>query len=192
MNPKLTPVIDEILLTFRRKGQERYAQEDVTQMEHALQTAALAQSQHAAPTLVCAALLHDLGHMLNETQMPQQFKDDLHDHHEEKGYQFLRNHFGDAVAEPVRLHVAAKRYLCTTEPNYELQLSTTSLKSYQDQGGRMTPEEQRLFEQNPYYRESLDLRRWDDEAKVNGKLVPTLATYLPLLEGCLLNSNQPR
>lgn len=185
MNQELPPIIDEILLAFDSKGHERYAKEDVTQLEHALQTAALAQAQHASPTLVCAALLHDLGHILGGAQMPEKITEDLHDQHEEKAYHFLLHHFGDEVAEPVKLHVPAKRYLCTTAPDYEQHLSPTSLKSYYDQGGRMTPQELKNFESNPYYRDALQLRRWDDEAKVAKKTVPRLVAYIPLLKACL-------
>jgi [1-hydroxy-2-(trimethylamino)ethyl]phosphonate dioxygenase len=120
--------------------------------------------------------------------MPGQLDKDLHDRHEEKGHQFLKNHFGDAVAEPVKLHVAAKRYLCTTDPTYDQQLSPTSLKSFKDQGGRMSLQVLREFEQNPYQQEALQLRRWDDVAKVPGKAVPTLDTYLPQYKACLADT----
>lgn len=187
MRTTQSSVIDEILQTFAQKGQARYAREEVTQREHALQSAALAKEEQAAKPLVCAALLHDLGHMLGDAQIPGRLEDDLHDRHEEKAYQFLSHHFGSAVAEPVRLHVAAKRYLCTTEPTYKKQLSPTSLKSFHDQGGEMTPEELLAFEQNPYYVDALRLRRWDDIAKEPGKEVPSLENYLPLLKACLTN-----
>lgn len=185
MSPKQTAALDKILQAFDQRGQAAYALEEVTQREHALQSAALAREEEAPDSLVCAALLHDLGHILSDSQMPEHLEDDLHDRHEEKAYRFLQEHFGDAVAEPVKLHVAAKRYLCTTEPSYEKQLSPTSLKSYHDQGGPMQAEELLAFEQNPYYRDALRLRRWDDIAKVPNKDVPALETYLPLLQACL-------
>lgn len=189
MNLNQSAAIDEIVRAFNEKGQARYAREEVTQREHALQSAALALKEQVATPLVCAALLHDLGHMLGDTQMPGQLEDDLHDRHEEKAFQFLSHHFGSAVAEPVRLHVAAKRYLCTIDPAYEKQLSPTSLKSFHDQGGKMTHEELRAFEQNPYYPDALRLRRWDDIAKEPGREAPSLENYLPLLKACLTGLN---
>jgi len=188
MSPSQSPVIHEIMRAFDEKGHAPYALEEVSQLEHALQTAALAREEDASDSLLCAALLHDLGHILEETQMPENLAEDLHDRHEEKAYHYLEKYFGKPVAEPVKLHVAAKRYLCTTEAAYEQQLSPTSRKSYHDQGGRMQAEELHAFTQNPHYQDALRLRRWDDIAKVPGKSVPALETYLPVLQACLTDS----
>lgn len=178
--------ITQILSVFKQKGQESYADEPVTQLEHALQTANLAQENMASDTLVCAALLHDLGHILHGDQLPTTTEENLHDQHEEKGYQFLKSYWGEAVAEPVRLHVAAKRYLCSTDPTYESSLSSTSLKSFYDQGGKMSNREKNEFERNLYFRDAVQLRRWDDLAKEAEKQVPALETYLPVLKACLV------
>jgi predicted HD phosphohydrolase len=91
--------------------------------------------------------------------------ENLNDNHESRGYQFLLRHFGSAVADPVRLHVLAKRYLCTQHPDYEQRLSPTSRQSYYDQGGPMSAAEVAAFEAEPYFRDALRLRSWDDAAK---------------------------
>lgn len=160
-------VIDQIIEVFRRRGDEKYADEKVTQLQHALQCGLLAkQSQQADSALITAALLHDIGHLLSEDDLPANCEMDLHDHHETLGYEFLLDSFGAAVAEPVKLHVAAKRYLCTVDADYLEQLSPTSLKSFEDQGGIMSEAEIEEFQSNPYFEASLRLRRWDDQAKV--------------------------
>lgn len=183
-------VLSQIEQVFNQRGGESYADEPVNQLEHALQTANLARENQASDTLVCAALLHDLGHILHNDQLPATTGENLHDQHEERGYQFLKSHFSPAVAGPVRLHVAAKRYLCSTQPGYLSALSPTSLKSFYDQGGQMGNQEIDEFERDPYFRDAVLLRRWDDRAKEANLQVPVLATYLPLLETCLVPGNQ--
>jgi phosphonate degradation associated HDIG domain protein len=190
MTESLPNVISKIFSVFDKKGDESYADEPVTQLEHALQTANLATENNAPETVICAALLHDLGHILAGDQLPASVGENLHDQHEEKGYQFLKSHFGKAVAEPVRLHVAAKRYLCSTDSTYEVALSPTSLKSYYDQGGRMSDHEVDDFEKNPYFKDAVQLRRWDDLAKEANKKVPLLQEYLPVLKKCILHDNE--
>ena len=182
-------VITKIVSTFEAKGDESYANEPVTQLEHALQAANLAKEHHASETLICAALLHDLGHILAVNQLPTTTRENLHDQHEEKGYQFLKAYFGEAVAGPVGLHVAAKRYLCSTDATYQSSLSPTSLKSFYDQGGKMSAKEIDTFEQHPFFGDAIQLRRWDDLAKEARKKVPTLESYLPMLEGCMVRAN---
>ncbi len=174
--------VQEIIKTFEKRGNENYANEAVTQLEHALQCAHLAVMEGADDTLVLSALLHDIGHIMSEEKLPKSLEKDLHDFHENRGYEWIKTIYGEKVAGPIRLHVAAKRYLCTQNPAYENQLSPTSYKSYQDQGGRMTKEEIQLFEQDPYWKESIQLRKWDDEAKKPDRVVPDLEHYIPILE----------
>jgi gamma-butyrobetaine dioxygenase len=112
--------------------------------------------------------------------------------HEEKAYQVLKTYFLVEVTEPVRLHVEAKRYLCTTDSGYMAQLSPTSVKSFHDQGGKMSVAELQEFEQNAYHRDALLLRRWDDQAKEPDKLVPGIETYLPMLQACILPDLQQK
>jgi len=122
--------------------------------------------------------------------MLHQLPDDAPEHgiddlHEELGYRFLNKYFKDAVAEPVKLHVAAKRYLCTCEPEYLEMLSEPSLVSLNLQGGPMTEIECQTFEQNTHYRDAVQLRRFDDLAKVPNMEVRPLSEYLGLIEGQL-------
>jgi predicted HD phosphohydrolase len=130
--------------------------------------------------MVAAALLHDVGHVL----LPPPDLCDLHRdrRHEEIGADWLQPRFGVEVGAPVRLHVAAKRYLCATEPRYLARLSDASLHSLALQGGPMNAAERAAFEASPWHLEALDLRRLDDAAKVPGAPVPALESYLPLLE----------
>jgi phosphonate degradation associated HDIG domain protein len=180
MNP-----VDRILDVFAEKGHGAYFGEAVTESEHALQTAALAETSGARPELVAAALLHDIGHLLHG--LGEDFADrGIDDRHEDAGAAWLSRHFGPAVADPVRLHVAAKRYLCEVEPGYWAGLSPASRRSLELQGGPFTPGEVRRFEAEPYYKDAVALRRWDDAAKVPGLAVPGLDHYRPVLNAVLL------
>jgi phosphonate degradation associated HDIG domain protein len=158
-------IVERIRATFAARGDEKYADEGVTQLQHALQCAELARQEAAGSQLIVAALLHDIGHILGEADLPHSCNQNLDDHHEERGYAFLQQHFGDAVADPVRLHVAAKRFLCTVDPSYAEKLSPTSYKSFLDQGGLMTPEEVEDFRREPHFEAAVRLRKWDDTGK---------------------------
>jgi phosphonate degradation associated HDIG domain protein len=165
---------------FRRHGDRHYdgaRAEAVTAREHALQCAQLAEWADAPPTLVAAALLHDIGHFI-DADAPG---DQVDDRHEWRAMPLLRATFGAAVAEPVRLHVDAKRYLTAVEPGYFAGLSTASVHSLMLQGGPMDPVARSAFEAEPAFREALALRRWDEQAKVAGRATPPLGYYLALL-----------
>lgn len=171
----------QILAVLSEGGAEAYFGEPVTQLEHALQSAALAQRDEASDTLVVAALLHDIGHLVVGGS------EDIADHgvdarHEDAGDRWLTHFFGPAVTEPIRLHVAAKRYLCAVEPGYATSLSAASQISLALQGGAMTADEAREFANGPWAADAARLRRWDDAAKVPGLSVPALAHYRGLLE----------
>lgn len=174
-----------IMELFRRAGGSMYGFEAVTQVEHGLQAAALAEKEQATPALICAALLHDVGHLLHDLpdHAPEMGIDDLH---ESLGARFLERYFIPEVAEPVRLHVLAKRYLCTTEPEYLQQLSEPSVISLKLQGGLMNLSEQEEFLQNPYAQDAIRLRRWDDLAKDPEWKCPPLEHYEAMLRACLL------
>jgi len=177
-------VIDRLFTLFCEKGNGAYFGESVTEMEHALQCAHLAEQAGAAPERIAAALLHDVGHLLHGRP------EDLAEHgvdgrHEEFGAWWLGRHFGPAVVNPVRLHVAAKRYLSAVEPDYHAGLSEASRRSLRLQGGPMSPDEARRFEQEPWFRSAVAVRRWDDAAKIPGLVVPGLDHYRPCLEAAL-------
>lgn len=172
---------EKIALLFEQRGMSQYGGEAVSQLEHALQAAALAEMENAPPELIVAALLHDVGHLLHElpADAPEQGIDD---HHENSGQSFLRASFPALVVEPVRMHVDAKRYLCAAEPGYLERLSEPSKLSLQLQGGPMSDDECREFESNPFFRESLQLRRWDDLAKIPQLVTPTLNHFMQYIE----------
>lgn len=178
-------VIDDIFRRFRQRGDAAYLGEPVTQTQHMLQSAHAAERDGAPPPLVAAALLHDIGHLI--TDLP----DDSADHgvdtqHEELGYEYLSRIFPPKVVEPIRLHVAAKRYLCAVDSDYEGALSPASLLSLALQGGPFTREEVEAFERNPYGREAARLRRYDDSAKDPAAETPPLEHYRSVLEAALL------
>jgi [1-hydroxy-2-(trimethylamino)ethyl]phosphonate dioxygenase len=170
------PRIHEVIQLFKEHGHSEYGGEAVTQAEHALQTATLAREAHASPALVAAALLHDVGHLLHQLpdDAPDQGIDDLH---EVLAARYLEKYYVPAVTEPVRLHVTAKRYLCTVEPGYFEKLSEPSILSLQLQGGLMHPDEVAIFEANPFAKDAIQLRRWDEEAKDPQKKTPPVEDF---------------
>ena len=174
-------IVDQILELFASKGAGAYHGEMVSQAEHALQSANLAEDEKAPDALIVAALLHDIGHLLDGQEEDLALRG-IDGHHEEAACAWLTNHFGPEVTEPIRLHVAAKRYLCAINPSYLAGLSPASRLSLELQGGPMTPTEVAEFKGNRYFRDALRLRHWDDTAKVPGLQVPGLAYYRERIE----------
>ncbi len=181
MSHPMSPV-DEILDLFDRLGSALFLGEPVSQTEHALQTAWLAEQAGAPPWLVAAALLHDVGHLLACRVEPFATTTDGDPGHAETGAALLADGFPSSVVEPVRLHVAAKRYLCTVEPGYPALLTPASKLSLEPQGGLMTPTEAALFLATPFATEALALRRWDEMARVPSLATPSLAHFRHGLE----------
>ena len=171
--------IDEILELIGRRGDALYGDEGVTQTAHALQSAALAEAEGAAPALVAAALLHDIGHFLarGDTGFGQA-RDDFH---ERIGAGWLAKRFGPAVGEPVRLHVDAKRWLVAAEPAYAATLSPASVRSLALQGGAFDAAGAAAFRARPHADDAIRLRRWDDRAKDLSTRTKPLQSYVPLL-----------
>ncbi len=176
--------VDTLFAYMRRRGQSFY-DESVTQLDHALQCARQAELAAADPVQVAAALLHDLGHFLVDEHDDQAdfLTEDLL--HEEVGATYLQPFFIERLTEPVRLHVPAKRYLCTTDAAYHDGLSRASKRSFQLQGGPMSAAEQAEFERNPHARDAVRLRRWDDLAKVKGLAAAGLERYRDAVRSCL-------
>lgn len=173
--------IDNIFAIFNTWGNVHY-NESLTQLAHAEQSAALARDSGAEDHLVIAALLHDVGHLLVLQQTDGHAQLDSDDEHEAVGARFVAQLFGAKVAGPIALHVAAKRYLCAVEKNYVTTLSPASITSLGLQGGPMSQEEVSRFQRMPYFSAAVALRRWDDEAKVQGLDVTPFATFVPIME----------
>jgi len=174
---------DEILTLLKRGNADLYSGERISQLEHALQCAHFAQQAGAEDALVVATLVHDLGHILAGGEYAA--GRGIDDKHEQSGADFLARHFGPAVSEPVRLHVAAKRYLCATDPGYFGRLSEASVRSLALQGGPMTAQEVQDFEANPFAMEAVRLRQWDEQGKIVGLKTPDLEHYRPMVEAAL-------
>ena len=170
-----------VMRLFKARGDAAYLGEPVSQTEHALQTAWAAEQAGVSDALVAAGLLHDVGHLLHD--LPEDCAlAGIDDAHEVRGARWLLRHFGPEVAEPVRLHVAAKRFLCATDPTYAGRLSEASRRSLRLQGGPFTPDEAAQFRKHPHAEAALMLRRLDEEAKAPGLHTPGLEHFRPFLE----------
>jgi phosphonate degradation associated HDIG domain protein len=173
---------------FAAKGDREYAGEPVSQIEHALQSAQLAELEGASAALITAALLHDLGHLLNDQGETPTLRG-IDDRHEYVAIPRLRALFDEAVLAPIRLHVEAKRYLCArgdgrlTGPQYFASLSADSVRSLALQGGVFDEAQADAFIAQPFAADAVRLRRWDDLAKSAGKRTPPLSHYLQIAGG---------
>ena len=174
-------VADEIFAVFAKRGSSAYFGERVSMTEHALQAAYFAQQDGASAQLVLAALLHDIGHLVEYA--PADLADWTVDaRHEQIGSRWLARRFGPEIADPVRLHVPAKRYLCATDPTYFAKLSQASVHTLKLQGGPMSQDEVAAFGAERFFRDSVHIRQWDDRGKVAGLATPSLTEYRELIE----------
>ena len=172
---------DDLSHIYDDLAHERYGLSQLNQLMHAVQAGALAQAQGMPPTLVVAALLHDIGHMVHHLgEHPA--ADGIDDQHEALGAEWLQRYFGPPVCEPVRLHVAAKRYLCATENDYIGTLSSDSMESLLLQGGPMTLAEVSRFMTEPYWKEAVILRRIDEAAKDPDGPLPAFSSFKAIIE----------
>ncbi len=176
--------VASIATLLEEKGSHRYGLAAVSQLQHALQAALLAEQTGCDAALVTAALLHDIGHMVHGLG-EDPAADGVDDRHEELGRAYLAALFGPDVTEPVRLHVAAKRYLCATEPDYFAKLSPDSVRSLALQGGPMSQGEVAAFRALPQWQAAVQLRRFDEGAKVADLPTPAVAHFLPYLHQSL-------
>jgi gamma-butyrobetaine dioxygenase len=183
MSPRRGPV-EQLRDLFAGPGSEDYLGESVTQGQHMCQAAALAESAGAADELIAAALLHDVGHFRGELS-GHDLMSGTDNRHGDTGAAWLSQWFGAGVTDPIRLHVAAKRYLCAVEPAYAAQLSPASAHTLDVQGGPMDEEQVRAFEAEPYFAEAVALRRWDDAAKDPAAATPPFEHFGPVLSRLL-------
>jgi gamma-butyrobetaine dioxygenase len=177
--------VDDIAALLAGEGSQDYLGEQVTMAQHMLQAATLAAGDGASDALVAAALLHDVGHFTGRLtgRALMQGSDNRHD---DTGAEWLSQWFGPAVCEPVRLHVAAKRYLCAVDPAYRDRLSPASVFTMSVQGGPMDEAEVRGFESSPYAEDAVAVRRWDDRAKDPAAPTRPFDDFRRMLERLLL------
>jgi [1-hydroxy-2-(trimethylamino)ethyl]phosphonate dioxygenase len=166
-------IVDRLIELLAAKGIRQYGEEQVSHCEHG---AFLAERAGASGTVVAAALLHDIGHLLHEAGEHPALRS-IDDRHEELGAEYLLGVFGPTVAEPVRLHVAAKRYLCATDPGYLGCLSAASVRSLELQGGPFNAAEATAFRSIPFADQAVRIRLWDDAAKLPRCETPPIEHY---------------
>jgi phosphonate degradation associated HDIG domain protein len=184
---QMTSSLQDILDLLTVQGHQQYGDEAVSQLEHALQCAALAEATSASREMIAACLLHDLGHLLQPGGSEEGdhgdhivlWKGDRH--HEYAVLPALKPLFPAAVTEPIRLHVQAKRYLCAIDPAYHHDLSPESQRSLKHQGGILSTEEAQQFINQPFAEEAVQLRIWDDRAKIPGLVTPGLQHFMGIL-----------
>lgn len=181
-------IVDDLLTLYATKGSAMYGGEPVTQLAHALQSAALAEAEGASDMLVAAALLHDVGHLV-DNRAEGAAAAGIDRQHEDIAAGYLSRWFRPETVEPVRLHVAAKRCLVATDPGYLATLSEASVLSLKVQGGAFGEDEAKQFMSRPGASEALRLRKWDDLAKVPGARTPDLAHYRRHIEAGLRPSS---
>lgn len=178
-------VIDEIFALYQRHGSDAYFGECVSMTEHGLQAAHFARQAGAPPALIVAALLHDVGHLVEDVagDIGEWTADAAH---ERVGGEWLARRFPPAVSEPVRLHVPAKRYLLAADADYMRELSPASLITLKLQGGPMSRPESAQFETEPFHRDAVLIRRCDDRGKVAGMKTSRLEEFGPMIEALAL------
>lgn len=176
--------IDRLLQVLSTNGGAQYGQERVSQLAHALQCGLAAEQTGAPAALIGAALLHDIGHLVHRLGEDAAVRG-IDDHHEALGAKLLAKWFLPALAEPVALHVDAKRYLCATEPGYFAILSPASVRSLELQGGVYDKAGAAAFRARPFAEDAVRVRRWDEAAKVEGLPTPDLAHFRSYLEASL-------
>lgn len=178
-------IVDELAEIFATKGFETFeGDRTVTQTSHGLQTAMIAEQEGATAEMIVAALLHDIGRIINPKD--REITDNGGDaKHEEVGQKFLEPHFGPEVTMPIKWHVGAKRYLVATDPSYSKIVSPGSTRSMTGQGGVFEDEEAKTFIQQSFAREGVILRRWDDKAKSPDAITQPFDYFIPYIKACL-------
>ena len=217
----MTSMAETLLESMARSAARRYGGEAVSELEHALQCAELAQAAGADEELVLAALLHDVGRYavpqsLVSDQLegawtpskPPRLREVRHAPlpaalaeggpasqrrgHHDAGADLIAPWVPPRVAWCVRMHADAKRYLCATEPEYYARLSPTSRRTLVMQGGVMSATQAAALQGHPWWPDALALRRWDDEAKIPGKVTSSLSSWTPLLRTYFAGSGPSR
>ncbi|MGC2412226.1 MAG: HD domain-containing protein [Stellaceae bacterium] len=181
--------IEMLFELLRREGKTHYGESAVTQFEHAIQCATLAEQDRASPALITAALFHDIGHLVNPGDRAATLRS-RDGEHEITGAEHLGQWFGVDVTLPVRLHVPAKRYLSAVDPAYTANLSSRSALSLEWQGGPFSSEQVRRFAAAAGAADAIRLRRWDDGAKRQGAPIRELESFQPYVVASLHNGGK--
>lgn len=178
--PDRSTIVDFICDIFKRRGREEYLGEAVTMEQHMLQAAYFAEQDGQPEVVVVAALLHDIGHFTSEfgAYSPDDTKDK---YHEIAGAEILEEFFPGLVSDCARYHVAAKRYLCATQPEYFDRLSAASVHTLELQGGPMSPEEVETFKSHPNLEQIIKVRHFDEAGKIADFKTPSLDHYMPMM-----------
>ncbi|HEY4063295.1 MAG TPA: HD domain-containing protein [Puia sp.] len=176
-------ITDEIFELYENYGGAEYAGEKVSQLEHMVQAAQLAEEQGSEEEVILAAFLHDIGHISEAAKGDNEMDGFGIKDHEELGAEFLRKKgFSKKIVRLVESHVEAKRYLTVKDPSYYAQLSEASRKTLEYQGGPMAKEEADAFEKYPLFSLIIDMRKWDEQAKIRNKPLPDLAHYKKMMQ----------
>ncbi|MGK2864267.1 MAG: phosphonate degradation HD-domain oxygenase [Chitinophagaceae bacterium] len=188
---KAKEVADEIMAMYQKHGGEEYAGEKVSQLEHMVQAAQLAEQQGFDEEVILAAFLHDIGHICEAAQGDNEMGGYGIKSHEEIAAKFLAEKgFSKKITRLVQSHVDAKRYLTCRYPEYYEQLSDASKRTLEYQGGKMNDEEASAFEKDPLFEMIIQMRKWDEEAKIERQPLPDLEVYRQLMFNHLLGSER--
>jgi 2-amino-1-hydroxyethylphosphonate dioxygenase (glycine-forming) len=175
-------ISNDIIHLYSLYGGEEYSGEKVSQLEHMVQSAQLARAEGFDDEVVLAAFLHDIGHIAEKVTDENAMSSYGIKDHEALGASFLESHgFSFRVSRLVASHVAAKRYLTLREPGYYDKLSDASKHTLEFQGGPMSDEEADLLEEDPLFREIIQMRRWDEAAKLENQPMPSLDIFKELI-----------
>jgi predicted HD phosphohydrolase len=181
-------IVDFIGSIFERRGGEEYLGEPVTMGQHMLQGATLAEKAGQPDEIIVAALLHDIGHFTSEfgTFTMNDTEDRFH---EDAGAKVLEKFFPKVISDCCRFHVAAKRYLCATDPKYFDKLSEASIHSLSLQGGPMSLDEILKFEENPNLEKIITVRHLDDAGKDPNLETSDFWYFAPLVQRMVEEKN---
>ena len=177
-------IIEKIIKKYQT-NKDFYLGEKVTIAEHMIQTAMLAEKNNSPQSLICACLLHDIGHFIIKDP-DQLVSKSVDGKHEDIAFNFLKNYFKPEVTEPIKLHVNAKRYLCREKSYYNL-LSKASKVSLELQGGKMNNDEAQKFILLKHHKDAITLRKYDDEGKIPNMKIKNINDYKELIISHLLN-----
>ena len=174
-------IVDFIGSIFEKRGDEEYLGEPVTMGQHMLQGSTMAEQSSEPDEIIIGTLLHDIGHFTSEFGTFS-MEDTEDRYHEDAGAAVLEQFFPKVITDCCRHHVAAKRYLCATDPEYFQKLSTASIHSLNLQGGPMSEAELKDFEKNPNLKKILKVRLYDDAGKIPDMITPSFWHFAPLVQ----------